>query len=108
MSKEGDFEVELAAPLRTKLAKLKEFVDENELMGELDLSYAKQWLHELDKMRVSRLKANVTSKKGVETWKLCMTINHRKNFEGTGPAFEDALLTMLENLEIYAIAAEMN
>jgi hypothetical protein len=100
----GEFDLELEAPLKDKLAKLQEFVRENDLMGELDRRYTLQWLSELDNLRVTRLKANVVKEKRTETWKLVMTINNSKDFEGKGPCFEEALLAMMENLEAYVIA----
>lgn len=104
-SKEGEFSIEFASPLRTKLEALQEFVTENDLMGVLDRRYILQWLSALDDMQVTRLKATVVRAKRVETWSLRMTINDKKDFEGKGPNFEEAIITLCEDLEIYATTA---
>lgn len=103
-SKKEEFNIELEAPLKAKLEKLQEFVRENDLMGVLDRRYVLQWLGELDNLRVTRLKANVVKEKNTETWTLVMTVNNKKDFNGKGPYFEEALLTLCENLEAYVIA----
>lgn len=104
MSKEGEFWVEFEHPLATKIELLEEFVRENKLLGLLDKRYAVQWLRELDKMHVTKMKATV-QKNPTETWALLVTINFRKELVGTGPNFEEALINLCENLELYVYTA---
>lgn len=100
MSKKGGFWIELAPPIKGKLESLLEFVRENNLLGVLDQRYIAQWLTHFDEMQVTKLKIKVANLKGgEEEWRLSLVINHYKDFEGTGPTFEDAIINVCENIE---------
>lgn len=107
---EGRFWIEFAPPFTDKLSKLKEFVDEHDLLGGLDKKYLRQFLGHLDEkeLSVTKFKAGVKSEKRIQQWKLSFTINNRKDFEGEAEDFAEAFLAMAENFEAYLINAEMS
>lgn len=103
--KEGEFKIEFESPLKDRLDLLKEFVDQNSGELGLDRTHLLNCLHELDHMHISKLAPKVVRKKGNVTWTLCLTINRKKDFEGKGPTFEEALLDTLENIEKFFVQA---
>ena len=112
MSKKGELKLELAPPFTDKLSKLHEFVDDNDLMGQLDRRYLTQIFNEFATASltkyVSKFKAQVVRKKRKVTWVLCMTVNSKKDFQGEGPEFADAFLQMMESFESFIAKYELN
>lgn len=108
-NEKGEDTLELGPPInaRGKLEQLVAFVMKHGDLGGLDLRFLQQCLDDLrSEMYVTRLKLMVKTEARSIQWTLRMCINNKKDFDGNGPAFEDALISMLEAFEDYVNAAE--
>ncbi len=93
------FWIEFDPPLKNKVDVLREFVEANELYGNLDRNYIVQALAQLDGLHISKLRMHIVKlKQKKRECTLAITIGH-KSFDGKGPTIEDALIKMLENTE---------
>ena len=108
--KKGEFWIELAPPFTDKLSKLKEFVDEHDLLGGLDKKFLRQVLGELEdaSLRITKFKMRIKNVEGIQFWTASITINNKKEFAGMSRHPADAFLAMAEGFEEYLTEALMD
>lgn len=111
--KKGEFWIELAPPFTDKLSKLKEFIDEHDLLGGLDKKFLRQVLANIEnrKLHVTQFKAGikkVDSDQTTQVWTTSFTVNNKKEFKGEAADFADAFLAMAEDFESFIYTATLN
>jgi len=109
----GAFWIEFAPPFTDKLSKLKEFVDEHDLLGSLDRRFLRQILESIQdkKLLVTKFKAGIKKAevgKHRQLWTSAFTINGMKEFKGEAENLAEAFLRMAEDYESYFSRVTMN